>query len=207
MKKNVVMAHILGLAGAACLFTALHAAKEASVGKPAPDFTLTDAGGAKRSLSDHKGKYVVLEWVNHGCPFVKKHYDSGNMQSLQKELTGKDVVWLSICSSAKGKQGHYSAGEWKKVAQEKGMASTAVLLDEGGTVGKTYGAKTTPHMYVVNPEGVLIYKGAIDDRPTADAADVKGAHNYVRAAVEESMSGKKVAAANTTPYGCSVKYQ
>jgi hypothetical protein len=189
------------------LWTALQAAKEPAVGQPAPDFSLTDTEGAKHTLAQHRGKFVVLEWVNHGCPFVKKHYDSGNMQALQKETATKGVVWFSICSSAKGKQGHFPPAEWNKIISEKGMASAAVLLDETGRVGKAYGAKTTPHMYVINPQGVLIYKGAIDDRPTTNSADVNGAKNYVRAALEQAMTGQPVTTASTQAYGCSVKYQ
>jgi peroxiredoxin len=163
--------------------------------------------GQKRSLQDFKGKYVVLEWVNHGCPFVKKHYDSGNMQALQKELTGQGAVWLSICSSAEGKQGNMTPAEWKTALAEKKVAATATLLDPEGTVGKTYGAKTTPHMYLIGPDGKLLYKGAIDDRPSTDKADVNGAKNYVRAAFLEAKEGKPVSESDTQAYGCSVKYK
>lgn len=197
----------LALAVLALAASPLRAEKGPEVGKAAPDFKLTDADGKTHSLSDFKGKHVVLEWINHGCPFVVKHYDSGNMQALQKEFTGKGVVWLSICSSAKGKQGHMSPADWKKTVAEKGSAPTAVLLDEPGKVGKLYDAKTTPHMFVVNPEGTLIYMGAIDDKPTADKADVPGAKNFVRAALTEAMEGKPVSQPSTKPYGCSVKYK
>jgi peroxiredoxin len=201
-KKLFAVVQAAVLLAAACA-----EAKGPAVGKPAPGFTLTDVEGEKHSLGDYKGNYVVLEWVNHGCPFVKKHYNSGNMQALQKETTEKDVVWLSIASSAEGKQGHYTPQEWKKVNEEKKSAASAVLLDADGKVGKLYGAKTTPHMYVIDPQGVLIYKGAIDDKPTTDAEDVPGARNYVRAALEESMAGKPISEPVTEAYGCSVKYK
>lgn len=175
-------------------------------GSAAPDFTLTDINGKSHSLSSFKGKYVVLEWVNHGCPFVKKHYETGNMQALQNEFTGKQVVWLSIASSAKGKEGYMTAAEWNAANAEHKSAATAVLLDEKGKVGKTYGAKTTPHMYIVNPDGILIYQGAIDDKASTNKGDVKGAKNYVRQALNESMAGKPVSTATTEAYGCSVKY-
>lgn len=176
------------------------------VGQPAPEFTLTDSNGQSHNLSDFKGKFVVLEWLNHGCPFVVKHYESGNMQNLQKEYTGKDVVWLSIVSSAPGKQGHMSPEETNKAKAEKGSAATAVLLDEDGTVGKLYDAKVTPELYVINPAGVLVYAGAIDDKKSTDPADVAGAKNYVKQALDEAMAGKPVSEPSTTAYGCSVKY-
>ncbi|MGB8464131.1 MAG: thioredoxin family protein [Terrimicrobiaceae bacterium] len=176
------------------------------VGKPAPNFTLKDLSGQSHELSDFKGKYVVLEWVNFGCPFVKKHYGSKNMQKLQKEFVDKGVVWLSICSSAPGKQGNETPDAAKSDLAEFGSAATAYLDDEDGTVGKLYQAKTTPDMFVVNPEGVLIYAGAIDDKPTPDPSTVAGANNYVRAALEEATAGKAVSVPSTKPYGCSVKY-
>lgn len=176
-------------------------------GEPAPAFELKDTGGTSHTLSSFKGKYVVLEWINHGCPFVVKHYGAGNMQALQTEYTGKDVVWLSICSSAEGKQGYYTAEEWQKVNEKKGGKATAILLDGEGTVGKLYGAKTTPHMYVINPEGTLIYQGAIDNNPSADAKDIPGAKNYIKAALDEAMAGKPVTTGQTKPYGCGVKYK
>ena len=176
------------------------------VGQPAPDFTLTDSNGKEHKLSDFKGKFVVLEWLNHGCPFVVKHYSAGNMQKLQKEFTGKDVVWLSIVSSAPGKQGHMSAEETNAAITEKGAAPTAVLLDESGAVGKLYDAKRTPEMFVVNPEGVLIYAGAIDDKKSPDSADIEGAVNYVKQALDEALAGKPVSIPQTDAYGCSVKY-
>ena len=176
------------------------------VGEPAPDFSLPDTNGKTQSLADYKGKYIVLEWVNHGCPFVGKHYGSGNMQQLQKAYTAKGVVWFSICSSAPGKQGNMPAEEWNKVTKEKGAAPTAVLLDPDGKVGKTYEAKTTPDMFVINPEGKLIYTGGIDSIPTANKADIAQATNYVRAALDEAMAGKPVTTPTSKPYGCGVKY-
>lgn len=172
----------------------------------APDFTLTDSNGQTHSLSDFRGKYVVLEWVNFDCPFVKKHYVPGNMQSLQKEMTGKDVVWLSINSSATGKQGSYSPSEVNQIMENSGAAPTAYLFDTDGKVGKSYGAKTTPHMFVIDPEGKVAYQGAIDSIPSFDSADIPKATNYVTAAIASLMSGEAVSDASTTPYGCSVKY-
>jgi peroxiredoxin len=176
------------------------------VGQPAPEFTLTDSNGKSHNLSDFKGKFVVLEWLNHGCPFVKKHYDGGNMQGLQKEFTGKDVVWLSIVSSAPGKQGHMSPEETNKAKEEKGAAPTAVLIDADGTVGKLYDAKVTPELFIINPEGTLIYAGAIDDKKSVDAADVAGARNYIKQALDEALAGNPVSEPTTEPYGCGIKY-
>jgi peroxiredoxin len=179
---------------------------EVGIGKPAPDFTLPDCSGKNVSLSDFKGKPVVLEWVNHGCPFVVKHYGSGNMQKLQADATAKGVVWLSICSSAPGKQGHMSAADTAKTCAEKKSAATAYLLDESGEVGKKYGAKRTPEMYVVDAAGVLVYHGAIDDKKSTDPGDIAGAKNHVSAALEEVLAGKPVGTPLTEAYGCSVKY-
>ena len=198
---NMISKSILAL-----LVAAGTAVAAPQVGQPAPEFTLTDSNGKSHNLSDFKGKFVVLEWLNHGCPFVVKHYESGNMQNLQKEYTGKDVVWLSIVSSAPGKQGHMSPEETNKAKAEKGSAATAVLLDEDGTVGKLYDAKVTPELYVINPEGVLVYAGAIDDKKSTDPSDVAGAKNYVKQALDEAMAGKPVSEPSTTAYGCSVKY-
>jgi peroxiredoxin len=194
-KSAVVLLSIIGTALAA-----------PQTGQPAPEFSLTDSNGKSHKLSDFKGKFVVLEWLNHGCPFVVKHYGSGNMQKLQKEYTGKDVVWLSIASSAPGKQGHMSPEETNKTKEEKGSAASAVLLDEDGTVGRLYDAKVTPELYVIDPEGVLIYMGAIDDKKSVDAADVAGAKNYVKQALDEAMAGKAVSEPVTTAYGCGIKY-
>jgi hypothetical protein len=184
MIKQAVMAVVLS----AVLAAGVRA--EVTTGAAAPDFTLTDTSGTSHKLSDFKGKTVVLEWVNHGCPFVVKHYVKGNMQGLQADYTSKDVVWLSICSSAEGKQGYFTAQEWQKLNAEKGGKATAILLDAEGTVGKLYGAKTTPHMYVINAEGTLVYQGAIDDKPSTEADDIPGAKNYVKAALDEVLAGQ-----------------
>lgn len=184
-----------------------NALAEPSIGSPAPALTLTDTRGKQHNLADYKGKHVVLEWVNFGCPFVKKHYESGNMQSTQKKAVDKGVVWLSVCSSAEGKQGHMAAADWNEEITDRKLASTAVLIDESGAAGKAYGAKTTPHMYIINPAGILIYKGAIDDKPNTNKDSIAGARNHVLAALDESMAGKPVSTASTTPYGCSVKYK
>jgi peroxiredoxin len=177
------------------------------VGKPAPKFSLTDTTGKKWNSEDLKGKIVVLEWFNHGCPFVKKHYDSGNMQKLQKEYTAKGVTWLSINSSAKGKQGNATNAEHDKAVKEKNAAPTALLVDEDGTVGNAYFAKTTPDMYVINKKGIVVYAGAIDDKNGTEQSEIASAKNYVKAALDELLAGKTVTVAETKPYGCSVKYQ
>ncbi len=175
-------------------------------GAEAPDFKLTDITGVERSLSEFAGKFVVLEWTNYQCPFVRKHYDSGNMQELQRTYVAKDVVWLSVNSSAPGKQGHYTPEEWQKLSVERGVASTAILLDPDGRVGKTYGAKTTPHLFVIDPSGRVIYEGAIDDRPGTDPAEIPQATNYARQTLDRALAGEPLEEAQTIPYGCSVKY-
>jgi peroxiredoxin len=177
-----------------------------TTGKIAPDFSLTDTNGQKVSLRDFKGKTVVLEWFNYECPFVIKHYGSGNMQKLQKEYTDKGVVWLSINSSAKGKQGNYSSEEMNRLAKERQVASTAILLDENGQVGQSYGAKTTPHMFIIDKDGNVVYQGAIDDKPSVDPSDIPAARNYVKDALDSILAGQPVADASTKSYGCSVKY-
>jgi peroxiredoxin len=179
---------------------------EVQVGKQAPDFALTDTNGKTHHLSDYKGKYIVLEWYQPDCPFVRKHYNSGNMQALQKEYATKGVVWLSIDSSAAGQEGNYPPAELNQIAVKSGAVRTALLLDADGKVGHLYGAKTTPDMYIINPQGVLVYQGAIDDKPSTDLADVKTAKNYVKSALNAVMGGQTVATASTRPYGCSVKY-
>lgn len=176
------------------------------VGEPAPNFTATDSYGHQHSLSQYKGKYVVLEWHNQGCPFTKKHYDSGNMQKLQKLWTSKGLVWFTVISSAPGEQGYVTATQENDYVNRMGAAPTAVLLDPNGDLGHLYGAKTTPQMFVINPQGQLIYDGAIDDKPTTEQSDIAGATNYVTAALEESLAGKPVAVTASRPYGCSVKY-
>ncbi len=175
-------------------------------GDSAPTFTATDSNGQTHNLADYKGKFVVLEWTNSGCPFTIKHYDSGNMQRLQKEWTGKGVVWLTVLSSAPGNQGYKTASEENSYLKEKNASPTAVLMDAKGSVGHLFGAKTTPHIFVIDPQGKVIYAGAIDDRPTTAASDIAGANNYVQAALTDALAGKPVTIANTVPYGCSVKY-
>ncbi len=177
------------------------------VDAPAPDFKLTAEDGKTYSLKDFKGKTVVLEWWNYKCPFVKKHYESGNMQKLQKDYTAKDVVWLVINSSAPGKQGHVKGKEASDIMAKKNAHPSKILLDPKGKVGHLYGAKTTPHMYVINSQGNLVYKGAIDDKPTPSKADIKGAKNYVQLALNATMKGKPVSVNKTRPYGCAVKYK
>ncbi len=191
---------------ACALLGAATAHAQPTVGKAAPDFTATDTAGATHSLSDFRGKTVVLEWTNHDCPYVRKHYETGNMQALQKDAKEDGVVWLSIISSAPGKQGHVSAAQADELTATREAAPTAVLFDPSGEVGKAYAARTTPHMYVIDAEGTLVYMGGIDDRPTADKGDVEGARNYVREALGAIDRGDAVAAPTSRPYGCSVKY-
>ena len=178
----------------------------ARVGELAPDFTATDTNGKVHKLSEYRGKFVVLEWTNRGCPYTQKHYNSGNMQRLQREWTGKGVIWLTVISSAPGEQGYVTASQENAYLKESNAAPTAVLLDTTSAVGHLYDAKTTPHMYIIDSQGTLIYNGAIDDRPTTDLGDVNGAKNYVSASLQEATSGKPVSNATTRPYGCSVKY-
>ena len=178
----------------------------AKVGEAAPDFTAMASNGKTFRLSDHRGKYVVLEWHNNGCPYVGKHYNSGNMQRLQKQWTSRGVVWFTILSSAPGKQGYVTASEENEYLAKMQAAPTAALLDPTGEIGHLYDAKTSPQMVVINPQGVVIYSGAIDDKATTDLQDVPNATNYVSLALEEAMAGKQVQTAATRPYGCSVKY-
>ena len=192
--------------GLVMLAVAGTAAGAPDVGKPAPGFTLPDSDGKQHALADYRGSYVVLEWTNHECPFVRKHYNSGNMQKLQKEATAEGVVWLSVISSAPGTQGHVSPAEANELTRERDAAPSAVLMDPEGTVGKAYGARTTPHMYIIDPQGTLIYMGGIDDKPSTRLSDVETATNYVRVALAEVKDGKPVSDAVTRPYGCSVKY-
>lgn len=181
-------------------------AQEAKIGTKAPDFRLTDSHGNEHSLSDFAGKIVVLEWINYDCPFVKKHYDSKNMQTLQEKYTQQGVVWLAVCSSAEGKQGYFSNDEINKRSDDHNAKFTAYLIDEDGKVGKMYGAKTTPHMFIINSEGSLVYAGGIDDIKSTDVKDIEKAKNYVAAALDELLEGKEVTTKTSEPYGCSVKY-
>jgi peroxiredoxin len=178
----------------------------AEPGEAAPEFTLTDSKGTSHKLSDFRGKFVVLEWLNHECPFVKKHYSGGNMQKLQQEYTAKGVVWLSIISSAPGKQGHRTGPQAEADTKDKNAAPTAVLLDPSGEVGKKYDAKTTPEMFVLDKEGKILYAGAIDSIKSTDSADIAKAENHVRQALDAALAGQPVPTPKTKPYGCSVKY-
>lgn len=188
------------------LLTAPPGLAAVNTGDPAPDFTLKDSYGQEQSLSSYRGKFIVLEWINHDCPFVGKHYGSGNMQRLQKKYTQEAVIWFSVSSSAPGKQGHYGHEEANRLTKEKGAAPTAVLLDFDGTVGRMYGAKTTPHIFIVDPQGLLIYQGAIDSIPGTHTADVARAANYVELTLDAAMNGRPVEISSTKSYGCSIKY-
>jgi peroxiredoxin len=186
--------------------TTLLALDSPPVGSAAPDFSLTDAKGQTHSLSQYKGKYVVLEWFNPECPFVKKHYGSGNMQKLQEEYTSKGVVWLTIDSNAPGSEGNMTPEQAEKVAAAWKTHQTALLLDPEGKAGRAYGAKNTPNMVVISPEGKIAYEGAIDSKATPNPSDIPNSTNYVKVALDESLAGKPVTTANTRPYGCGIKY-
>jgi peroxiredoxin len=190
----------------ALLFAAAPAAWAASVGQPAPDFTAPDLQGKAVKLSDYRGKYVVLEWTNPECPYVQRHYNSGNMPSLQKEFGAKDVVWLAVNSTNQSSSEFKKPQEMAQWMSAKGAAPRATLIDKDSAVGKLYKARTTPHMYIVDPQGKLIYAGAIDDKRWASVEDTRKAKNHVRAALGEAMSGKPVSVSATSPYGCTVKY-
>lgn len=203
--KNILLS--LALAAIATGFVTMPAsASSAEVGKSAPDFTLTDIDGTSHQLSSLRGKTVVLEWVNPECPFVVKHYGSGNIPRLQKAASVDGVVWLSINSAASGKQGDYDPTKAKAWINQNGAAATAYLRDSDGKVGKLYGAKTTPHIFVINGEGTLVYDGAIDSIRSTEVDDIPKATNYVTAALTSLKAGGKIEKTNTTPYGCSVKY-
>jgi peroxiredoxin len=184
---------------------AAHATPE--VGMPAPDFTLMDSNGVERSLSDYRGERVILEWTNDGCPYVGKHYGTGNMQRLQRDATEDGTIWLSIISSAPGRQGYVSGEEANTLTASRGAYPTAVLFDPDGHVGHAYDARTTPDMYLIDEEGILRYMGAIDDQPTARHSSVEGATNYVREALSDLDAGREVRIPETQPYGCSIKYR
>ncbi len=191
---------------AAALAAPLLAGANVNVDAPAPAFTATTADGKTVNLADFKGKTVVLEWTNHDCPFVKKHYGSGNMQSQQKDAAAQGVVWLQVISSAPGQQGHVDGATAKKLNTDRGAAPAATLLDPKGELGKLYGAQTTPHMYVIKGDGTLAYKGGIDSIASAKADDIAKAEPYVKLALADVAAGRKVEKASTRPYGCSVKY-
>jgi AhpC/TSA family len=175
-------------------------------GTPAPDFKGTDSTGAQHSLSEYRGKFVVLEWANQGCPYDRKHYLSGSMEAQQREWTAKGVIWLSVISSAPGEQGYVTPAEENTYLKTMHAAPTAALLDPDGTIARIYGAKTTPHIFVIDPTGKLIYQGAIDDKPTTEQEDLKGARNYLNETLTAAMAGKPLQVESTRPYGCSVKY-
>ncbi len=197
--RQVLIATALALAAAGALASA-------TVGQAAPAFSAVDTAGKPVSLADFKGKHVVLEWVNPGCPFVVKHYDSSNMQGTQKEAATKGVVWLAINSTAPEAKDFLAPAAMSKWMQGHQAAATATLMDADGKVGKAYGARTTPHMYIINPSGMLVYAGAIDSKPSSNPTDIPSAINHVKAALAETLAGKPVSVATTKPYGCSVKY-
>ncbi|RYF43253.1 MAG: thioredoxin family protein [Comamonadaceae bacterium] len=193
---------------ASCALAFTVAAQAApSVGQAAPDFTLKDANGKTVKLSDFKGKHVVLEWTNPGCPYVKKHYDSGNMPATQKDAVDKGVVWLAINSTEKTSGDYLEPAKLVGWMAQRKSQPTLTLMDEEGTAGKAYGARTTPHMYIVNPQGQLVYAGGIDSIPSSNADDIKKAVNYVKQGLGEALAGKPISAATTRPYGCSIKYK
>lgn len=192
-------------------FTALalaasSALASAAVGQPAPAFTATDTAGRTVNLADFKGRHVVLEWVNPGCPYVRKHYDAKNMQATQKGAVDAGAVWLAVNSTAEDHGDYQSPSQLAAWMKGQGAAASATLMDAGGKVGRAYGARTTPHMYVIDPQGTLVYAGAIDSKPTANPADIPGATNHVKVALAESMAGKPVGTPATRAYGCTVKY-
>jgi len=184
----------------------VNASAEVTIGKSAPDFTLPGSDGASHSLSEYRGKFVVLEWLNAECPYVRKHYESGNMQALQKKYTDTGVIWLAVNSSAPGKQGHLTAELANEFVAAKKASPSTILLDPDGRVGKLMGASATPHMFVISPTGNVIYAGAIDDNDSTRLSSIEGATNYVASALDEGMSGKRVTIASTQAYGCSIKY-
>jgi peroxiredoxin len=203
---GTTLAGLATVTGRGILASPAWAAGVAKVGETAPVFNAAATSGRSVSLADQRGKIVILEWTNHDCPYVRKHYDSGNMQTLQKEITAQGVVWLTLISSSPGTQGYVSPKEADELTASRKANPTAVLLDPSGAVGKSYGATNTPHMYIVDKAGLLVYAGAIDDRPTTRRADVQGAHNYVRAALEDMAAGRTVQTPVTRAYGCTVKY-
>jgi len=202
MKTKIMLSVFTSL-----IATAAFALEPPPVGSAAPDFSLPDAKGNTHSLSQYKGKYVVLEWFNPECPFVKKHYGSDNMQKLQNEYTSKGVVWLTIDSNAPGTEGSITPEQAQKITGSWKTHQTALLLDPEGNAGRAYGAKNTPNMVVINPEGKIIYRGAIDSKATPNPSDIPSSTNYVKAALDQSLAGKSVSTPETKPYGCSVKYK
>jgi peroxiredoxin len=209
--RKLRKSHVAGTLFQALLGAILHCAAQAAdapqIGQPAPDFSAIDSHGKTVSLADYRGKPVTLEWTNDGCPFVKHYYAQSNMQALQKEYTGKGVIWLSVISSAPGQQGYADAARANQLTQQRGAAPTAVLLDPAGKLGHLYSAKTTPQMFVIDAAGKLVYAGAIDSLPSTDPADIGKASPYLKTALDETLAGKPVGTPLTKPYGCSVKYQ
>jgi len=196
---------VLGSAAVA-LLPAIAAAAAPDVGQPAPAFTAVDSNGKTWSLADLKGKVVVIETTNHDCPYVRKHYNAGNMQAQQREAASKGVVWLTSASSATGEQGHVTAAQANELTKSRNAAPAAVLLDPQSKVARAFGATVTPHMYIVDARGILVYKGGIDSIPSSDPNDVPKATQYVRVALDEILAGKPVTTPSTRPYGCSMKY-
>ncbi|MGY8904355.1 MAG: thioredoxin family protein [Burkholderiales bacterium] len=207
LRRSLIQSSFLAVSASSLLLTAGLAQAAATVGQAAPDFTATDLNGKTVKLSDFKGKHVVLEWVNPNCPFVKKHYNSDNMQSVQKDAVAKGVVWLAINSTEKQSQDYMTPAQLSAWAKEKASPMTAMLMDEEGTIGKNYGARTTPHMYIVNPQGTLVYAGGIDSIPSGRVEDIKTATNYVKQGLGEALGGKPLSVATSAPYGCTVKYK
>lgn len=207
LRRSVIQSSFLAISASSLLLTAGLAQAAATVGQAAPDFSATDLNGKTVKLSDFKGKHVVLEWVNPNCPFVKKHYNSDNMQSVQKDAVAKGVVWLAINSTEKQSQDYMTPAQLAAWAKEKSSPITAMLMDEEGTIGKNYGARTTPHMYIVNPQGTLVYAGGIDSIASGRVDDIKTATNYVKQGLNEALSGKPLSVSTSAPYGCTVKYK
>ncbi len=209
MKKLIILFSLIFAATLVINFTSEteeKAAVDAPVGAQAPAFEVMGADGEMHSLADYEGKYVILEWLNHGCPYIRKHYDGNNMQALQEKYTDQGVVWLSVISSAPGTQGYMEAEEAQQSIEEYGASPTEILLDPEGKMGKAYDARVTPHMFIIDPQGVVRYNGAIDDKPTPAASSLETAHNYIDAAMNSLMNGEEVEVKSNTPYGCSVKY-
>ena len=206
-RKSGVLRGLVAVLLGGLLNSAALAADAPRIGRPAPEFSATDSHGKTVSLADYHGKLVVLEWTNDGCPFVQHYYKHGNMQALQKEYTGKGVVWLTVISSAPGTQGYADGARADQLTSQREAAPSAVLLDPSGKVGRLYDAKTTPHMFIIDPAGKLIYAGGIDSLPSTDPADIARASPYVKTALDEALAGKAVSKPLTSPYGCSVKYE
>lgn len=209
-KRNLILGAgavaLAGVLGAAVWMNSGPAVASVETGAAAPAFSVQDASGSTRTLAEFRGRTVILEWTNHGCPYVRKHYDAGAMQALQRETTADGIVWLQVISSAQGEQGYLDGPGAVARVRTDNAAPTATLLDPTGAMGRAYGARNTPQMFIISPEGVVLYQGAIDNRPSARASSLEGATNYVRAALADIEAGRAVQVAETTPYGCAVKY-